>query len=290
MLPVKKTKKIGQFLLDAGIIGPDALERALEKQPGTGKLIGELLIREGSITFDDLARALAGQYGLPFFDLSSYRVPEQSVKNCPAGLLKKVSFFPLKIISEKALVIIPDPGDTSVVSEISRGFSGRSVEFFVGNSRKIEALRCEALGLPVVNPPKEIRKEVVSAVPVLPLSTPGNPDPLWKGSGTDPGELSLEEIMPSDLSFTVSSSENGESRNSFLGTAVSGRLDAFTAGFADQNRHYLVCLISGERFVGSIADRSPDFLLLNTATGAKMVNLAHIAYIEEKNIKGGGEL
>ena len=57
--------KLGEILVNAGLISKEELEAALEKQAGTSKPLGAQLIEDGMITMEDVARALGCQPGSP---------------------------------------------------------------------------------------------------------------------------------------------------------------------------------------------------------------------------------
>jgi hypothetical protein len=65
----KKSKgaslRLGEILVDAGLISSDELQRALERQSSTGKPLGTQLIEEGLITREGIARALGYQLKIP---------------------------------------------------------------------------------------------------------------------------------------------------------------------------------------------------------------------------------
>lgn len=60
-------KLIGEYLLDLGIIAPDALAGALAEQVKTGGLLGEILLAKGEIEATSLPLVLAHQHDLPSF-------------------------------------------------------------------------------------------------------------------------------------------------------------------------------------------------------------------------------
>lgn len=65
----KRTKtaslRLGEILVDAGLITNDELKKALETQSGTGKPLGVQLVEEGVITREGIARALGFQLKIP---------------------------------------------------------------------------------------------------------------------------------------------------------------------------------------------------------------------------------
>ena len=64
-MPVlKTTEKLGEILMRAGLISKDQLAKALEVQRGTTKRIGEILVELGVTTDQEIASALSKQLGI----------------------------------------------------------------------------------------------------------------------------------------------------------------------------------------------------------------------------------
>src|SRR3989338_1518440 len=63
---LKTTEKLGELLIKAGLISKEQLAKALEVQRGTTKRIGELLVELELTTELDIAQALSKQLGIPF--------------------------------------------------------------------------------------------------------------------------------------------------------------------------------------------------------------------------------
>src|SRR5690242_12537156 len=55
---------LGRILVDDELLSPDELERALAEQRESGRLLGEILVEQGSMTGASLAQALARQHGV----------------------------------------------------------------------------------------------------------------------------------------------------------------------------------------------------------------------------------
>ena len=70
----RKSKQLGQILIELGYITPEQLDVALEEHRKTPKSLGRVLIDMGMIKEGDLVRALAEQVGLEFVDLTDYPV------------------------------------------------------------------------------------------------------------------------------------------------------------------------------------------------------------------------
>ncbi|MGZ5350944.1 MAG: type II secretion system protein GspE, partial [Actinomycetota bacterium] len=68
----RKSKQLGQILIELGYITQDQLEQALAEHQRTPKSLGRVLIDLGMIKEGDLVRALAEQVGLEFVDLAEH--------------------------------------------------------------------------------------------------------------------------------------------------------------------------------------------------------------------------
>src|SRR6202043_2445373 len=64
--------RLGQAMVDRGLITQDDLDRALEHQRLTRKRLGESLIDIGAVTSFQLSQALADHLGVPFIDLETH--------------------------------------------------------------------------------------------------------------------------------------------------------------------------------------------------------------------------
>ena len=59
-----KKKKIGQILLERGLISKDMLEEALRQQAAYGGVVTQHLLAAKHIQEEDLAKCIANQFGL----------------------------------------------------------------------------------------------------------------------------------------------------------------------------------------------------------------------------------
>ena len=64
--------RLGQAMVDRGIITQEDLEQALDHQRTTRKRLGESLIDIGAVTSFQLSQALADHLGVPFVDLETH--------------------------------------------------------------------------------------------------------------------------------------------------------------------------------------------------------------------------
>lgn len=107
----KKRKKIGEILVGWGVIDAAALADALKYGMEHNKRIGEALIELELCTEDDVAKALAAQFGLEYIDLDKHPVNHEVLGLIPARMVEEHLVIPLGEEGPQLKVIITDPLD-----------------------------------------------------------------------------------------------------------------------------------------------------------------------------------
>jgi type IV pilus assembly protein PilB len=114
----KRRKQLGEVLLEEGLITYDQLEEALNVQTGTGKGLGRILIDLGFVGEADLVAALAKQIGLPFIDLADYPVDPAAASLISDALAKRYSALPIGYEDSKLVVAMSDPANVFALDDI----------------------------------------------------------------------------------------------------------------------------------------------------------------------------
>ncbi len=71
-------RKIGEILVENGVLGRDQLDGALAIQAKEGGLVGQILIRTGCITEEELTAAISRQLRIPYLPLSQYSLNQEA--------------------------------------------------------------------------------------------------------------------------------------------------------------------------------------------------------------------
>ncbi|MCX6354492.1 MAG: type II secretion system ATPase GspE [Candidatus Aureabacteria bacterium] len=118
MAPVSK-RLIGQILLKNGALTADQLDEGLAKQEDSTKRIGEILRELGYVKEDDLLSALAEQLGLPFLkSISPDMVDRDLIAKIPRNYAQTNRVIPLKREGDVVSVATPDPLNTQPLDEM----------------------------------------------------------------------------------------------------------------------------------------------------------------------------
>jgi CheY-like chemotaxis protein len=109
--------RIGNLLVQAGIITVKTLERALEMQKGSGKRLGAFLKEMGIITEGEVIEALARQCNLRIVrNFAGESFPKELLDLVPAQMALEKLVFPLKRYEGILAVAILDPFDNATIS------------------------------------------------------------------------------------------------------------------------------------------------------------------------------
>ncbi|MBI3648777.1 MAG: Flp pilus assembly complex ATPase component TadA [Actinobacteria bacterium] len=133
----RKTKQLGQILIEQGLIDEGQLERALEEHRKTPKSLGRVLIDLGLIRESDLVKALAEQVGLEFVDLTEYPIDAGLTTLLPDALARRYRAIPIGERDGKLLVAMSDPANVYALDDI-RTITGRDVQPVVATASDVE--------------------------------------------------------------------------------------------------------------------------------------------------------
>ena len=133
----RKSKQLGQILIELGFITPEQLDTALEEHRKTPKSLGRVLIDLGMIKEADLVRALAEQVGLEFVDLNEFPIDATSTVLLPEALSRRYRAIPIGERDGRLLVAMSDPANVYALDDI-RTITGRDVQPVVATANDVE--------------------------------------------------------------------------------------------------------------------------------------------------------
>lgn len=120
--------KIGQLLIQEGVISSDQLEEALrEQQRSPGEPLCATLIRMGFSSDENLLPILAKQIGVSYLSLRKQSIDPALVSKIPARVAARYHVFPVGERKGALVVAMADPLDTKALDEI-RMLAGCPVE------------------------------------------------------------------------------------------------------------------------------------------------------------------
>jgi hypothetical protein len=129
-------KKMGEVLVDEGLVKDEHVADALRRQRSTGESFGEILVAMGLVSEIDIARTLVKQSGLPYIDASTYRINKDGVTAVPGELMWLNQFVVLDKIGKTLLVAISNVLASEVFDKIEK-VSGSQIFVYVSTSSQV---------------------------------------------------------------------------------------------------------------------------------------------------------
>lgn len=173
MEPAKRMK-LGEILIQQKVLTPLLVERVLRISSDTHRRFGQTLEDMGLLTGEELARALAFQFGYKIVsDISRHVIPPATL-----GLVtEQESFdnrvFPLQVKEGKLALAMADPTNGDIVTTLSARLNVKVVPFIATTRDIMKAIAKNYLGVQldeeknpilVVNPDSAERAMLVSTL------------------------------------------------------------------------------------------------------------------------------
>lgn len=118
----RKKLRLGDLLVNSGVITVEELQKGLELQKGSGRKLGETLVDEGLATEENIARALSSQLRYDMVDLQNVEIPEDVLNLVPANVLKKYKMLPFEYSPDNMNVLrvaMSDPMDMAAMDDVN---------------------------------------------------------------------------------------------------------------------------------------------------------------------------
>ena len=112
------TDKLGDILVREGLITQDQLKKALLEQKSSGMRLGYTLVKLGFIEETEVTKMLARQFRMPAVDLSRFEVEPRILKLLPPDIALKHTVLPLKREGRTLTIAIVDPNNVTAIEDI----------------------------------------------------------------------------------------------------------------------------------------------------------------------------
>jgi len=110
--------RLGDILMREGLITRDQLTVALAEQKSTGHRLGYVLVKLGLVQELEVTKVLARQYRMPAVDLTRFEVDPKIIKLVPSDFALKHVVLPLKREGRTLTVAMADPTNTGVLDDL----------------------------------------------------------------------------------------------------------------------------------------------------------------------------
>src|SRR5689334_5856545 len=110
--------RLGELLVERGLITLDDLELGLQAQQSSGKRLGETIVDLGLITSIDLSHVLADRLGVPFIDLAANPPDLMVAALVSEEVARRYNAVPVERLGDQLVVAMAQPDDVFALDDL----------------------------------------------------------------------------------------------------------------------------------------------------------------------------
>ena len=114
----RKRKRLGESLVDAGLIDDKTLSKALEIQKIKRKKLGQVLLDMGVVDEDEIAKTLSKQFNIPLVRLDDIEIPKEVIDLVPAEMAEGYLLVPVEEKGRTLLLAMANPLEPYAVDDV----------------------------------------------------------------------------------------------------------------------------------------------------------------------------
>ncbi len=119
-MPPPQKIRLGDLLIQQGLLTDEQLKLALDQQKATGRKLGRIFVDSGYVTEEGISQALARQLRIPFLDLRSFKPQPELLKLLNEAQARRYRAIVLGEENGMLQVGLADPTDLQVYDDICR--------------------------------------------------------------------------------------------------------------------------------------------------------------------------
>ena len=115
----KNKKKLGDLLIESGVLSKEILHKMLQMQEKTGKKLGELLIDEGVLKESQIMKILQEQLGIAYINFDKFFIEPEVPRLISENLAKKYLLIPIQKEGRELIVAMSDPLNLIAIDDVA---------------------------------------------------------------------------------------------------------------------------------------------------------------------------
>lgn len=116
----RRRVRLGELLVEAGLITRPQLDQALQQQTATGDRLGKVLVGMGLATQDAIAKAVANQLGIEYINIQGLTIPDDVLTSLPETVIRRHQVIPIRVEGNVMVLGMVDPLDVVALDDIRR--------------------------------------------------------------------------------------------------------------------------------------------------------------------------
>lgn len=129
-------KRLGELLVEQGLLTNEQVQDALRMQHQSGLLFGETLVQNKLITEEKIVAVLVNQFGIPYILPSQYQISKDLLEIFEPTMMRRYQFVPMDSIGSVLLIAIAGSLTEEVLKEIE-GQTGCTLQLFLTKMSEI---------------------------------------------------------------------------------------------------------------------------------------------------------
>ncbi|MDO9514112.1 MAG: type IV-A pilus assembly ATPase PilB [Elusimicrobiota bacterium] len=131
-------KRLGDLLVDVGIISAEQLQTVLQEQKERGGKLGQILMAMGFITEDVLLAFLGKQCNVSYVSLNEYGdIPESVIQTVPETIVRHQKLIPIALEGGELTIAMSDPANVFAVDDLKM-MTGRNIKVVIASEAEIK--------------------------------------------------------------------------------------------------------------------------------------------------------
>jgi type IV pilus assembly protein PilB len=115
---LRQEKRLGELLLETGLLTAEQLDAALIEQKRQRKPLGQILLSQGLVDEKALAKVLSLHFNVDQIDFAKARVEKEALALIPEAYARQHTILPIRLNKDELEVATVDPGDLSLFAEL----------------------------------------------------------------------------------------------------------------------------------------------------------------------------
>jgi len=221
-------KRIGELLVDGGVLSQSQLEQALFAQRKEGRKLGQLLIELGLVSETQVTQTLSRQLSVPWVSLYHVDFSRALLNLVTRETAEKYSLVPIFVRrvrkqGETLYVAMDDPTNEEAIAEVSRASSlavkpmiacpsdiRAAIRVYYLGEANVAPVPSSAAGMAILPAPAPAASGAVQSAPASPASVSAASQPIAKLAAAAPPPLPLPRKGPAVSSEVASTLAAGE--------------------------------------------------------------------------------
>jgi type IV pilus assembly protein PilB len=115
---VRQEKRLGELLLEQGLLSKEQLDLALQEQKSKRMPLGQVLLKTGLVEEKALAQVLSVHFNVPLIDFSRNRLQKEALSLIPESYAREHNVLAVRLDKDELEVATVDPGDLALIAEL----------------------------------------------------------------------------------------------------------------------------------------------------------------------------